>query len=305
MKNRIISIAASLVATALAVSSCSEDSKVESVALGEVQYYDSFLWSDADTSYLEKTVVLEFNKDAINQKSGVDIAFTDNNQRPISTSELEIIYDGKRAKNNTIRITPKSSSEEEAVSIKFRFPPKAKDGKHQGYMVAKPLGIAAVNNIEVQSDTQIMQWTIYFNHAMNPLKKGLLIALAVIVAGIIIARLILHRKTFGGTAKKSINVTGPTGRIIYGPKTTRLGGYSEVRFCNKAEKQSFVNAFFYGKTLFVVSSAFTSPLRLTPGRKKEIKIAGAGYSFTRNKMNYNDVAIMATENSSKNKILFA
>lgn len=305
MEMRHISTAITAIALMAVATSCSQKSDIASVTLGESSYHDSFLWSDADTTFLEKTVVLEFNRDAINQHSAVDIAFTDNDKRIVPTSELQIIYDGNEAKNNTIHITPKSGSGTQEVKIKFRFLPQAQDGKHQGYMVATPGGMSSVNNIEVKAGTPVMQWTMNFNHAMNPLKKGLLIALATIAALIFIARLILHRRTFGSTAKKSVSVTDASGRILYGPKTTRLGGYSEVRFCPKAEKQSFVNAFFYGKTLFVASTVFTSSLRLTPGRRKEIKIAGGGYTILKSKMKYVDTQQTVTDITTKNKIVFA
>ncbi len=287
------------------ISGCSPKSDIDSVTLGETSYHDSFLWSDADTTYLEKTIILEFNKDAINQHAAVDLAFTDNDKKIVPTSKLEINFGGEKVKGNTIRITPKSVSGNEELKIKFRFLPGAKDGKHQGYLVATPRGMANVNNIEVTPGTPVMQWTMYFDHAMNPLKKGLLIALAAIAAVIAIARLILHRRTFGSTAKKSVSVTDASGRILYGPKTTRLGGYAEVRLCPKAEKQSFANAFFFGKTLYVESSVFSTALRLTPGRRKEIRIAGGGYTILKSKMKYVDTQQTVIDNTTRNKIVFA
>ncbi len=306
MKMRHIGRAISAIALMAVATSCSQKSDIENVTLGETSYHDSFLWSDADTTFLEKTVCLEFNRDAITQQSAVDITFTDNDKRTIPNSELQIIFDGNVAKNNTIRITPKSDSGKEEVKIKLRFLPGAQDGKHQGYMVSTPKGVENVNNIEIQqSGTPIMQWPMYFNHDMNPLKKGLLIALAVIVSVVILARLILHRRTFGSTAKKSVSVTDASGRVLYGPKTTRLGGYAEVRLCPKAEKQSFVNAFFFGKTLHVESPVFSATLRLTPGRRKEIKVAGGGYTILNSKMKYVDTQQTVIDNTSKNKIVFA
>lgn len=302
---RHIGRAISAIALMAFATSCSQRSDIASVTLGELSYHDSFLWSDADTAFLEKTIILEFNKDAINQHAAVDLAFTDNDRKIVPTSELEINFCGEKVNGNTIRITPKSANGKEELKIKFRFLPGAKDGKHQGYLVATPRGMANVNNIEITLGTPVMQWTMYFDHAMNPLKKGLLIALAAIAALIAIARLILHRQTFGSTAKKSVSVTNASGRILYGPKTTRLGGYSEVRFCPKAEKQSFANAFFFGKTLFVVSTVFSSSLRLTPGRRKEIKMAGGGYTILKSKMKYVDTQQTVTDNTTKNKIVFA
>ena len=293
-----------LSATLLFPSCSGNSSNIESISLGTCSYHEGFLWTDPDTCFLEKTLHLEFNDDALVSNASIDMVFTDNNGKTVPPKSLQIVYEGKTSKNNVVKVTSQGKEERE-VDIKFRFLPGSGYGKHQGYIAIRPHGMDAVNDIEVSNGTQVMQWTIYFDHTMNPLKKGLIIAFVVFVAAVVLARLILHRRTFGSTAKKSITVTDSSGNVIYGPKTTHFGGASEIVFADSKIEQNLLNRFFFGRTVTVVSSAFSSQLRLTPGKRKEIKLAGGGYTFSKMKIKYSDTPLCATNNDSKSKVNFS
>lgn len=286
------------------MTSCSGGSSIEQVSLGTATYHDSFLWSDADTTFLDKTLTVNFNQDAIARDAAADLVFTDNFGKRISTSELQIVFEGKTSPNNAIRVAPRGE-ETRDFNIRFRFLPSAESGKHQGFIILRSHGIKAANNVEINGDTQVVQWTIYFEKQMNPLKKGLIIFAIVLLAFIGAARLILHRKTFGSTAKKSITATDASGVILFGPKTLRFKGCSEVIFSDRPMKQGALDIFFRGKTLTIVSPAFDTPLRLSPCKKKEIKVSAGGCSLSRTKMKYSDFPLMATSSSTKTTITFS
>lgn len=299
-----IALLSAFTALLIAMSSCSQESTIEHVSLGTTTFHDSFLWSDADTTFLDKTLTVSFNNDAVSRNAAANLVFTDNFDKPVSSQELQIVFEGKLSPDNVIRITPRGKAEQD-LNIKFRFLPSAKSGKHQGFILVRSQGLKAVNDVEINGSTRIVQWTMYFEKQMNPLKKGLIILAIVVLVSIGAARLILHRRTFGSTAKKSISATNSSGVILYGPKTLRFKGCSEIVFADHPKEQSALDIFFRGKTLTIVSPAFDSPLRLTPYKKKEIKVSGGGYSLTRTKMKYNDTPLKATSSSTKTTITFS
>ena len=288
----------------MATMSCAEDDGIEQVTLGTTSWHDGFLWSDADTTGFTKKLSIEFNDDAMRKGASVSLAVTDNDGKPVPESQLEVIIDGRRARGNVIEVAPVGGKKTREAEVSFRFMPEAEDGKHQGYLVIRPHGIACVNDTEATDGARLMQWTINFNKGMNPLAKGLLTALCMAAGVVIMARMVLHRRKFGPTARKSVVATDASGRIIYGPKTVRMGGCSEVVLCSREIKQGWLSAFFTGRTICVTSAAFSAPLRLKPGRRgrKEIKVAGGGYSLSASKMAYSDTPLTATDNSTKNKI---
>ncbi len=299
-----IALLSAFTALLFAMSSCSQENTIEHVTLGTTTYHDRFLWSDADTVFLNKTLTVCFNKDAVSRGATADLVFTDNFGKRISTKELQIVFEGKLLSDNVIRIAPRGNAEQE-LNIKFRFLPSAKKGKHQGFILVRSQELKAVNDVEINGNTQVVQWTMYFEKQMNPLKKGLIIFAIALFVSIVAARLILHRRTFGSTAKKSITATNESGVILYGPKTLRFNGCSEIIFSDLPKEQSALDIFFRGKTLTIVSPAFATPLRLTPYKKKEIKVSGGGYSLTRTKMKYNDTPLKATSSSTKTTITFS
>ncbi len=293
-----------LTALVVVMPSCSQEDTIEQVSLGTTTYHDGFLWSDADTAFLNKKLTVSFNNDAISRDAAADLVFTDNLRKPVPPTELQIVFEGKTSSDNVIRVTPQGKAEQD-LNIKFRFLPSAQNGKHQGFILIRPHGIKAVNDVEIKGDTRVAQWTIYFEKSMNPLKKGLMIVGIALFACLLVARLLLHRRTFENTAKKSITATDAFGHIVYGPKTLRFKGCSEIIFSNSPKEQSALDVFFRGKTLTVVSPAFSTPLRLTPYKKKEIKISGGGYSLTRTKMKYTDIPLKAESSASRTTIIFS
>ncbi len=304
MSTKILRVMAVAAITASTAASCSEDDGMERVTLGTTSWHDGFLWSDADTTSLVKRMALTFNDDAVNDGAAVDLVVTDNDGAPVPEDVLEVTIDGRRASGNVISISAADGGRTREVGVGFRFLPKAEGGKHQGYLVMRPHGMACVNGMEASEGAKLMQWTIYFDKDMNPLAKGQLITLCAMAAVIFLARLALHRRTFGPTARKSVVVTDQAGRIIYGPKTVRMGGFAEVVLTSRAAKQSLASAFFTGRTLCVTSPAFTSTLRMKPGRRgrKEIRVAGGGFTLSASKTQYSDAPLTATDNTTKNKI---
>lgn len=299
-----IALISAITTLLIAMTSCSQESTIEHVTLGTTTFHDSFLWSDADTVFLNKTLTVSFNNDAVSRNAAAYLVFTDNFGKPVSSKELQIVFEGKLSSDNVIRITPRGKAEQE-LNIKFRFLPSAKSGKHQGFILVRSQDLKAVNDVEINGNTQVVQWTMHFEKQMNPLKKGLIIFAIALFVSIVAARLILHRRTFGSTAKKSITATNSSGVILYGPKTLRFKGCSEIIFSDRPKEQSTLDIFFRGKTLTIVSPAFDSPLRLTPYKKKEIKVSGGGYTLTRTKMKYNDTPLKATSSSAKTTITFS
>lgn len=306
MKIKQIAIATAMMA-AWALTACNTDDGMAEVDLGTTTWHDGFLWTDADTTWQEKTMDLKFNDDAIEKGKGVRLAVTNSNGDPVSTRKLQVEMDGKIAANNIIEVMPDGRNNERAVKLRFRFLPEAETGRHQLHLKVLDGSVDRINHAEVNDGDQLkVRLPIKFNKEMNPLKRGLLITLGVICILIVVARLILHRKTFGKTARKSVCVSDPNRQILFGPRTVKFGGCSEVVFTNKQEKQGFINRFFFGKTDYQVNAIFKTPIHLKPGHgKREINITGRGYTFSATKMKYSDVPVSATDFTTQNTIEFS
>lgn len=276
MKNFI-----SLTSVALLLSlvfSCSFQETVPSTPLGKSVYTSSFWWTDADTTFIERTIRYQFNKEAKEASSHATLYFTDEKDQPLDMQLFEIYIDGMKLQYPHFDI--KSDYTENI--LKMRCIPQAKEGTKGGYLTITSHNLDRINDTEISNgnETKIFKWQFTFTKRMNPLKKTVLILYAIILCSILIWFVFLRRivyPTFRHTVVKNLI-------IPHNPITTlRMGGCRKVILGQQIKKQSIWNRIWTGKVLYKNDLNFTSPITLIPkanGKKIIVRYNSSAYQIS-------------------------
>ncbi len=279
-----------LLFVALLTTSC-DKSEIPSQSLGEVSYYPKFLFWDADTVSLSKTLELDFNQDAKDEgtRTSAEFAFVDNDGNPISPQELEIKVNDVVSPNNRFVVDATQSE----VKLTFTFLPTAKPGKHQGNLtMVRHTLLDRVDNQIVQGSQpiDILKWTIYYDRNMNPLMIILLCLLGLILLMLFTWFVFLqppHFKKF----RKSVLVE-KDGKIV-NQFNCEFTGCHKVIFTTATVQQSIWNRIFVGRIKSVVNPLFTQPLTFTAKRRGNTATAfGIGYEVKSNPVPKSGITII-------------
>lgn len=260
----------------LTLSSCDDDS----VSFGEVGYYPSFLWKEANIQPVTKTFDFDFSQDAKNDANCfAEFAFVDNDGNIVPTSVMKVFVDDKQLENNTFMVNSNTPSKE----ITFEFTPEAEKGKYQGYLklIRHNLDRLDSQTLGPGQEADAFQWTLYYNKSMNPLAKTLM-WIEIVIATILAIWFIFLRPTIYphfGSFTKSILVRQDD--KIVAQFNCSFKGARKVIFSTQKVKQSFWQKVFIGETKTVVNPLFTSKLIFTPN-KKNASAYGVGYSVRPN-----------------------
>lgn len=260
----------------LLFSSCGSNT----VDLGDVTYYPSFLWSKAKTKPLEKTLTFDFSRDAQLEKGVYAVfEFVDNTGKRIEADKMEVWIDGQKLTDNTFRVGSQDTSKE----IRISFSPEVESGKYQGFLHLKEHRLHRLGNTVLTEGQQAdaFQWTIYYDKSMNPLAKVLLWTFIVLLVCLLVWFLIVRPVVYPhfGTFRKSVTLS-ERGKIVY-TKNVVFKGTRRVVFSDKVIKQSFWNRLFTGEVRTVVHPLFKQPLTFIPKKKKAMAY-GPGYSIMSN-----------------------
>ena len=241
--------------------------KKESISLGSVEYYPGFLWSGPNMTPVTKTFEFDFSPDAKADGSFAEIQFVDNEGKPISTSVMQVIIDGKEIIDNHFKINSDVTSKE----ITFKFSPDAKEGKHQVSLKLIAHSLDRFGNNPLQPGQQIVAypWTLDYEKRMNPLAKILMWFLIVVATGLSLWFFIFKHIMYPRIRLNRINISSSKGYFV----DKRINGTRKVVITNKWSKQSFLNKLFTGEILLIVNDIWTFPLDLLPqGKKKSVKV---------------------------------
>lgn len=270
------------------LSSC-EQKTIETISMGTISYHPKFLWSKADTTFLSKTLYLDFSNDAKgSQNSFAEFEFVDNEGKSISSDILEIYINNEKSFNNRFRV----NSTDEIYELKFRFMPETNGGKKQGYLKLIDHNIDRLDNLLLTAGQQVevLQWTMYFDKQMNPLKKnlmwGVLTIVALLIIWFILFRPILYPKF--STYKKQI-IIQQNGKVLSQNRIVFTGA-RQVVFANRKMPQSLMNRIFTGKIVTIVNPVFVTPLTFSPQKGKNAIVRGNGYITTPNPIPRNGLA---------------
>lgn len=258
-----------LIIAAAAMSSCGRQSH----RLGVVHYYPSFLWKDACTKPVEKTLDFDFSEDARNDpKSFAEFQFVDNAGRPVSTDTLQVSVDGQPLKDNILRVGNDITS----VKVTFTFAPDAETRDYQGTLKLIRHDLDRIDSQPLTAGQQVdvMPWSLRYERSMNPLAKGVLWTFITIIAALLLWFLLLKRlrfPTFRGVHKMTI--TDPYF------STKSFQGRHKIVLCATppAHEQSTLSRWFKGEVVYEVNPIWETPLEITPDGKTARVSSRPGY----------------------------
>lgn len=251
-----------------------EACKKEESPWGTVHYHPKFLWSRSVTSPVKKVMDFDFSPDAKIQHCNAVLQFVDNDGKPIDTCVMRIQVNGQTLTDNILKVDSRMQS----LELSIDFTPKAKGGKHQGYLRLQSNNLSRVDSQRLSPDESIdvCQWTLNYDKCMNPLAKGLLVTLAVFLGMFMSWRICLCPicfPRFKRTRKTFLIVRN--GTTIW-QKSVDFTGYRSVIMTSKSLRQPLANRLFTGKVLYMKTPELTEELVFLP-EGKNIKMRGKGY----------------------------
>lgn len=264
--------------------SCSE----HRTEFGTTRYYPKFLWVDAKTVPAEKTFEFDFSQDAKNDKSCfAEFLFVDNDDKPISTNEMQVYVDGKPLANNKLRVASSVHSQK----VSFVFAPRAKGGKHQGYLrlVNHKLDRLDSETLKPGQRLNVFQWTLDYDKQMNPLVKVLMWILIVCCAVLLLWFVVLKPLKYPRFRKFTKSVVLEKDGKIVAQMNVAFKGARRVVFSDRKIKQTFWNRLFCGEIRTVVNPLFVSKLTFIP-KKENAMCFGGGYSVNPNPISRSGIA---------------
>lgn len=264
---------------AILLAACHNEDGLPKACLGECSYYPGFLWSDADTCGVTKHLLLDFNKDAKEDKNTfAEIVFVDKDGNPIPDEVLEVTVNGVVIKDNTFKVYPNEVEKE----VKFRYLPKAESGNHQGYIKLLSYKLDRCEDKELDgSPTVIMRWDLRFNKCMNPLAKVLMwiciLFLVLLLVWFLVVRPIRYPRF--KSIRKGIYFKDSQ-PITINFKSARL-----VVLDSKLHKQSNCDKIFKGKIIYKQHPALLTKIIMKPHRRGVMVITDTSkYVVTPNPM---------------------
>lgn len=234
--------------------------------LGEVVYYPKFWWSQEKSEELSNVLQLQPSDDAAANNCYVEFEFVDKDGKIIPTSELRIKVDDVLLDRN--RFT--ANCNKDTYTIKFEYTPKAKGGKHQGYLRLVSHNIDRCGNHDLSSCNDcidVLCWHINYVKKMNPIATGLLIFVIVILGVILLWFVVFCPIIYPrfGSAQKTFTAPGMAPLIV-----KFKGARLVIVSATPQKKQSLWNRFWTGKVMYKIHPAFTAPIAFKPSKGRRI-----------------------------------
>ena len=245
---------------------------------------------------------LNFSGDAkADQNCNAEFQWVDLDGKPIPNDELKITIDGIEAKKGQ-RFTVYSHTD--SIKMTFQYLPKAKSGKHQGYLKLVDHNLNQDGDVMLRAGqtNNSLQWQIEFEKDMNPLACALMWIGIALIVGILIWLLLIKPikyPTFKAFHKSVL--VSQNGQIVYN-KSCQFKGARLVVFADRKEKQSWFNRIFTGRIDTYVSPVFTQKIVFVPkNRGKKAFVRASVYTTTPNPIPQNGLATMKS-NDGKTEI---
>lgn len=273
-------------------SSCED----KSTSFGTVEYYPPFLWAESETRPVTKIFEFDFSQDAQNDpRSFAEFQFVDNEGRAIGTDILLLSIDGQQLKDNRFKVDSKVKSKE----VTFSFAPQARSGKYQGFLrlVSHNLDRIDAQQLSPGQEVDAFQWTLQYEKSMNPLAKGLMWAVIIIVSCFLLWFIFLRPALCPHFGKFTKSILIEKEGVIVGQLNYSFKGARRVVFYNKKEKQSLLKRLFVGETRTLVNPNFSPKLTFVP-QKRGAAAYGTEYSVKPNPIPRSSIATI-TNNRQK------
>lgn len=269
--------------------------------LGQVRYYDSFLFWPADTTSVTKTFCFEFNADAQakGEKAFAEFAFVDVDGTPVSTQELRIERNGQVLPQNRFKVTASNPEAE----LTFTYLPAAKAGSHQGRLqLVNSSNLDRVCSLELSENTNpsLFKWDIKFEKDWNPLVT-MLFWLGVIIGSCLGVWFGILRWTLFSRFKiYTLTINEPYFNSI------PVNGALAVIFTNKFKKQGILSQFFKGKIIYELNEFWDHECIFMPEHESAV-FSSAGYMITPGDLplEIGTEYRLTDENNAKNKAIIS
>ena len=229
------------------------------VDFGEVTYYPSCLWVDADTTSVTRELSFEFNADAKQLGDGAMVEFemVDTEGKSVPADEVRLSIDGRVLAQNRFSVTASQPS----VTLTLTCLDKAESGKHQGTLrLVNHKGLERIGACELADDPHpdVMQWRLRYNVDWNPLSTCLF-WLGILIGALLLLWFLVIKPAAFKVLK--INVL-----VINEPyfSQVRVKGALRVVCTAVPHKQSFWHRVFVGKIVYVVNETWQHEWSLLP-----------------------------------------
>lgn len=244
--------------------------------LGEAEWYDSFLWSDArkqDT--LSVNLDALFNQPAYEAGSRVNMTISsrdkDGNRKPLD-KDVTLLWNGQPVSDATLRFTPGTPS-----VLGIVFDTDAQEGRYYFEVSTTPGSAVLLERIneDLPSEYAVTLRASY-DVDTNPLKVFLIWLGIILLALLVLWFLILKPLLYPGIKIKTLQIECSP---VY--KNTTIKGCRKVVFSNKRQSQGLMSRIFTGEIKYVKDDIWDSEWYLTPGTKNDRVRAGgiSGYSM--------------------------
>lgn len=264
-----------LILTVLVFTSC-KDKETADVYWGKTTIYKNFLFKKYKPVRMEKTLELDFNKDAQSANSKVCFGLfkkdDKDNFTEVKDTEAQIYVDDVVCDNNTFCITTNNKN----ITVGIEIYEEAKDGTNKWFLqTTNYSNLDRIDNVELQGGNTMysLDFLIKKNTITNPLKLASLIFIGSILLLLLLWKLVMQR---------SVHPTFKVGMVSFAGedfRTTRIKGARKLICSSTPKKQSAINKFFCGKIVYDINPFWTKDWVIEPRNLQTIKPQGANYSL--------------------------
>lgn len=257
--------------------SCNKEEVDTSMLWGETKYYPGFLFYDYEPIRMNQTLCFETNEELEGKdwkaKFGLFKMANDGSYVPVG-KEVVLYKNGEVCSKNTLEVT----SVDEEIELGIEFAPNAPEGVHKWFLkVVDNGGFDRINEYTTTEDSLplLLEWKAEKKNVLNPLLKGIIITLLVILSLLLVWFCILKSMFYPTFKIGNIQFVGGTYF-----STKRIYKARKLVVTSSNEKQGTLNRWFTGKIVYEHNEMWSDEWELLPKGKKARAITKRKYIFT-------------------------
>ena len=254
---------------------------------GDAKYYEQLFNISKDPKPIEVDIDVDFSDQAKTENSSARMRVCLVNRKGDSTvsfnsQDLRLSINGEE--RDEIMLTPDMTN----IKLMICGNSKTEDGKYYGRIELLPSNL---EHCTINKSKESFKFKFDFERKWHPLKVCLVWVFIILMSALLLWVFLLQRLLFPrfGAAQKVFNIPGMAPLII------RFKGARCIVVSNVAQKkQSAWNRFWTGPIRYVIHPAFTSPIVMSPLKRRRIlvKCDGSVYKVMPNPMPYIGPAII-------------
>lgn len=234
-------------------SSCNKENKISTnsdLNFGESEYFNSFLGYHSDTVILEKRIKLQLSDYAIKSNAKIQFALVDEAKQTLHDDIIKVFVNGEKQTNGNIVFS--SLNKLDTIIIGLQILPANKQEELSGYLSLISSDFDRINHTEsIALGQPVLPWRATYDLKYNPLAKGLVVVLALIVISLVIWFLILRKRYYPRLNKSRMEMRGELTGISY-KKYRKVVVYSNVDLNkDKRDDDKLLNKIFKGTVLYL------------------------------------------------------